>query len=346
MQGNNLSDFFWWVFSVGNSNSPNTNTAAGGGSSNNGKCQQTVDTPEDPSSDDVIESIVQQAMEGDFIEVSKVGKANCYTEWHPSIPAMLETFRRRKHNKSFEGRNSSHGGNRGFTGTDSYAEAERLCLCGCPELLESLDSALESVMYEYNMSKKSLLQNTVVGYCPNVPNALMNLPNSMFLRELARTESKTLHIVFCNSVSCGESTENMTRAGVQLLAAINILELKNYSIRLDICFDGAHDVEYNDEVGEYACNLIKIKDFGEPLDLLKLSFPIAHPSMARRIGFAALETMPTIKAYYRAYGRPMSIEEYKECLNLHKDIIVLDVRSLKYNTIQETLKLISDAMAN
>ena len=57
---------------------------------------------------------------------------------------------------------------------------------------------------------------------------------------------------------------------------------------------------------------VKIKDYNETLDLQRLSFPIAHPSMFRRFGFRVTESVEGLKSTNWPYGYGRSIETDQE----------------------------------
>ena len=69
--------------------------------------------------------------------------------------------------------------------------------------------------------------------------------------------------------------------------------------------------EDNEEGGELAIGTVQIKNYGERYSFQKVSFPLVHPSMFRRIGFKWLETVPGItdSGFSFGYGRPATQED-------------------------------------
>lgn len=327
-----LSRYLWWLF-------------VEGGSSNDSDGSSDETEPKESQSQKEIDKQVEDALKGKFSEEVIRNGYRYLVEWYPSIPAMLEIIKKRPHNDYFKDKNSSHeeGFERTeFMGTSSYKEAEELCLYGYEPAVKFLEEKMEDIICQYNLAKKSHLHESVIGYAPNVPKVLMNLPDSMIFRELDKVESRTLHIVFCNTVTAREKTSNMKQAGVRLLAVIKILEMEKINVRLDICFDSAHSTNSREAV----FNILRLKDYDEQLDLLKLSFPLVHPSMARRIGFAAIETFPGIKGEYDHYGLTMEIGKHREALELHDNIIVFNVDSLNQYHIEQIIQDLKNGMAN
>ena len=136
-----------------------------------------------------------------------------------------------------------------------------------------------------------------------MPNAILNLPDSMINIERHPQKQKTLDIIYSMGANCGEDAQLFIDAGVVLLTAIKILEINRISVRLKVGFMlGTED--YSGKSGEITCPTVLVKDYGQRADLQKLCFPLAHPSMFRRFGFKWLETTPgiTSKAWQCGYG--------------------------------------------
>lgn len=335
LERSKLSKFFWWVYGEGgSSNDSSTNNP----SSKDLKREKNL---KHSKATDELDKETDKQLNSENVKVTQIGKTTVHVEWFPSIPVLLNTIKLRKNNDCFG--TSSHDTDpptRSFTGTNSYEESERLCLNGWEYPLKNLEVKVSDEMYKYEVSRKSNLRNTVAGYCPNVPNALMNLPNSMFIREYDRVENKVLHITYCMSVSYKATTSQLINAGSKLLAAIKILELQHVSISLDLCFYSS----INHEETEGIFNLLNVKNYGEQLDLLKLSFPLIHPSMFRRIGFASAETSPGPTEYFRGYGHAPSIYEHRLALNLDNNSIVLNVEYLENYSIENVLKILKNEL--
>ena len=69
-----------------------------------------------------------------------------------------------------------------------------------------------------------------------------------------------------------------------------------------------------EEDNDYAFGTVDVKDFREHLDLQKLCFPIANPSMFRRFGFKWLETCNGLKDRYWCSGYGSQIDSDNKVL--------------------------------
>ena len=166
------------------------------------------------------------------------------------------------------------------------------------------------------------LRQKVIGYVPNVPNAIRNLPNSMITINKIPQKKKTISIIYSIAGSCGESQDFFIKAGATLLTIIKLLESQGTSVELSVGFIGAMTVNRSEAVFP----MVKVKSYGQELDLQKLCFPIAHPSMFRRFGFKYLETCPDLKEtlFALSYGCPIQdLDIIKKNLNCKNGSVVI-----------------------
>lgn len=224
-----------------------------------------------------------------------------------SIQSLLSTIESRPNNEVMKDNHSSEKtSDAEWSGTKSYDEAKSLLRNGYTDILPQIKESMKisSSLYQnhfVNIPRKRP-ENSVVGFTPNVPNAIQNLPQSMINIKNIPQKRKALEVIYFNIGSYGEETSHFIDAGVALLTAINILEARGLSVKINLSFMAARKAD------EMTCPVLTIKDYGQKLDLQKICFPIAHPSMLRRIGFKYLETCPelTEEDFAYGYGNPLS----------------------------------------
>ncbi len=129
---------------------------------------------------------------------------------------------------------------------------EQIIERGYSEPLKKLKQGILKIDQNEKEYKKPRPKNDFIGFVPNVPNTLMNLPQTMINRERLPQKNKNIHLTY----------------GF----------------------------------------IVTMKEFSQNLNLLKLAFPLIHPSMLRRISFRYLETMPAMKDtnYTNGYGYPLT----------------------------------------
>lgn len=251
-----------------------------------------------------------------------------------SIGELMDTLKSRPNNKHMKNQNSSRSNDKSFTGSESYEEAEQLIRTGYTEILpkvkEKMAKMEKSLQTEFIKVPKMRPRNAVVGYVPNVPNALLGLPESMINSDRFTQKQKTIDIMYIMGGNCGTDAKLWIDAGIVLLSAIKILESNRISVKLKVCFMPS---ESGDEL---MMPSVLIKDYAQRLDLQKICFPMAHPSMFRRIGFKWLETTPdmTDDGFAWGYGRSPSdtasaVPRLIEKAGLDKDQRIISAQIIK-----------------
>lgn len=208
--------------------------------------------------------------------------------------------------------NSSETGAPHWTGTKNYEEAIDLFLGGDEKLYEEFKQGEKldvSKMLGNNVNRKKY-KNDVVGFQPNIPNYLMNIPNDMINEEPKKVSQKVLNIAVSMSVSAGVSPDNIKKAGMLYLQILDLLEKAGYRVNLYIMtntYAGAGS-DY-----KYHC-MVRIKTDREPLNIKKCVFPIVHPSMLRRLFFKWDEVCDAdYDLTINGYGRPSTnVDEVKQ----------------------------------
>lgn len=195
------------------------------------------------------------------------------------------------------------GENRSKTADSDFAgmpfdSAYKALTDGIPEAADKLKRELT----RFKAAKSGVINqrrpiNYYNGHAPNVPAAIMGLPKSM--RKVVKTpaKTKTVTLFYNSSANCNINAETLENCGAAVLQLVYWLELNGYRVKLLLN-------PYLAENGrETACCNILLKDFRQPLDILKLSFSLTSVSMFRRLGFRWIETVPNAKVNWRSgYG--------------------------------------------
>lgn len=236
---------------------------------------------------------------------------NIIKEHFKSIHEMISVIESRPNNKVMNNSHSSETNGKDFTGTASYNEAKELFRNGYTKILSKIKTGVAANMKRTDTKPRRSIENNVVGHAPNVPNAIMGLPNSMILTRTIPQKTKTISLITDISENAGTRTDEFIKSGIAVLSVVNSLELAGYRVNLKVAFYNAK--EGNDR----ALGTVNVKDYREHLDLQKLCFPLAHPSMFRRLGFKWIETVPGLEQtgwafYYGQFNRELDFikEQY------------------------------------
>ena len=237
------------------------------------------------------------------------------------------------YNTAFSGRShDSETGTRSFTGTDSYDAAEKLLIEGDAESAAKIYRAVNvKIKRTAGAGTRTRRFSSVCGGAVNVPATLVGLPKSMYnlKKEHFETGSKVLTICYNNNASSCVSVDEKVNASAALVAAVVELENRGYRINLY-----ASCSAYQGH--EYCANFVKVKDSGQYMDLLKMSYPLVNPSFQRRHAFRFRETMPGLsRNWVGGYGcsvtdsATVATLAEKAGLNLKKIVTYYEIKGLE-----------------
>lgn len=285
------------------------------------------------NSNELLSSSFSEKGKRGFIRIYSVKSFNRVVHEHfHSIDELVSCLYGRNKNSIMRERNSSVEGDSSFTGTSGYREAVDLLRNGYAKILPDIKSGVEKnlgKLKELFVGTKSKPMTSVVGCSPNVPKYLMGLPQSMDDRSREIQKVKTIDIIYSPEGPWYINRDTFIRGGIAMLSTIQLLENSGISISLScIVYTGY-------KKNEAITGTVHLKDYKDRLDLKKLCFPIAHPSMLRRIGFRFLETVPEITEpeFARNYGMSPSHDMLVEMLKIRPNVVVLSLP-----LISDTLK--------
>ena len=230
------------------------------------------------------------------------------TENFKTLDQFLEASRTRPLNAVFapmadrlsSKRDESHKGKDYWSGTATLEDAENVMESGYRDPLEKMKKAILSIGQKDNFVKPRT-RNDFVGFAPNVPNYLMNVPQSMINRDRIAPKTNTIHLTYSICTASTTKPQDMVKGGIMFISLVNSLEKQGYRVKIDIMFSTVSN-------GTTASVNINLKQYGQATNLLKLAFPLVHPAMLRRFAFKWLETTPELKeqSFTHGYGTPLN----------------------------------------
>ena len=218
-------------------------------------------------------------------------------------------------------------GDYSFTKTHSFEHAVNLMKDGwqamTPTLVQKLDVATKHdapIMKQRNVL-------SVCGYQPVVPLSLAGVPTNMISKQLVAVKSKIINVTKLVNYNCATSVDKMMDESVKALQVVKKLEAQGYRCNLFIAVGTEADCR------QVICK-VKIKGANERLNISKLSFPMVHPSMLRRLFFRFMEVHPEVtKGFVGGYGHPVSFTDMKRALV--GDIVIPSVFEANVENIKD-----------
>lgn len=226
------------------------------------------------------------------IQDKKTGRITFHMERYESAMEVVEKAKARQITDSrFHNMKTWDIGD--WEGVKSYQEALDLMRDGYQPTVEKMRGLFKA--NKSGESKRFAFQNNVQGFAPVVPLALKNVPNCMIDMRMKPIKAKVIDVYYDMVTSCSVSSERILTTGQELLGTIIELERQGYRFNL-------YAVQsYSDE---QSCDMlvVKVKSASQPLDLKRISFPLAHTAFFRVIGFDWYSKVPGGK-YRGGYGQ-------------------------------------------
>lgn len=268
-----------------------------------------------------------------------------------SLSSYLDTIEKRPVNKIFCRHRTSNKNelpshitaDSSWIGSESYEASCEIIRNGFREGFEKMMAEKVDLKYATNYNRE-LSVSDVVGFAPHVPNAIAGVPHTMInKRSVSQPGQKVIDIMYLMTANASVSCDELIKAGAKAMSLVNSLELKGYRCGLwaGDSFCGSN---------QYMFNIVRIKHQRQQSNMLKVSYPLSHPSWLRRQSFAWLETVPGLEEDITCgYGRPFhqKIESYTERVKFLHEHGVLDNKTLyldydiiQKNSVEELAKLI------
>lgn len=202
-------------------------------------------------------------------------------------------------NRSFDNmQNGTLGGNsKSVCGVETYEEAIELLEKGYQPIVEKLKANIgENVR---GLSKRISFSNDVVGFAPVVPLAIMGVPTSMINTRIKPIKAKVIDLYVDITYTASDTSDEIIKSSSRILSVVLKLEQAGYRFNI-FCVKSQSD--------ERDCDMmiVKIKNAAQPVDLKRISFPVAHTAFSRVIGWDWYSRFP--KGRYRCgYGRSLTL---------------------------------------
>lgn len=188
----------------------------------------------------------------------------------------------------------------------SWNEAMNMLQFGWDKPVKQIKSNIQKLEKQGTMKKISF-RNDVIGFAPNVPNAILGLPESMINSRVSYKKAKVINVLVELGATAGTSSKKIIDYGTKVIEKLYSLEKAGFRVRIEYLktFNGK-----NYEPETYAIKYL-LKSENQPFDLKRMAFPLIHTAMFRRICFDWYERLPDAKQL-DGYGTPLIHNEDKK----------------------------------
>lgn len=168
-----------------------------------------------------------------------------------------------------------------FFGTKDFTAANKLLLHGWQAGAERVQAIMTATATATNERPRQF--SSVVGYAPNIGRCLTGHPLNMYNRKRAKVPARVVDIVYNCSVGCHVSAAAIEQAAAKLFNVVTSLERGGVRVNLWVAESSRNKAE------DYVVFTVRIKTASQPFNLLKMCYPVVHPSFLRRHLFAVKE---------------------------------------------------------
>lgn len=206
---------------------------------------------------------------------------------------------------------SSQEGSEYFTHTDSFDEAMKLFREGWSVKAEDLVIKLAKAEKKAQAQSVNRRCYDVAGGFVSVPRYIQGKPNCMIRMKKQQIKQRVITLYKSIDYSGATSVDTIVEESVKAMQIIKRIESLGYRVNLYITMGTkTHSDTYKTIVN------VKLKDASEKLNVSKLAFPLAHPSMLRRLMFRFIEVSPMTNStkYNWNYGSVVNASTMREAL--------------------------------
>ena len=224
-------------------------------------------------------------------------KVNCFYREFDSIHSFVEYIEGTPLNNVFKWSKlgSTDTTNYSWYTTHNYEEAKNKLHYGDKALSEKLTGILKVEKHSQNM----LVQKPsygVAGYQASVPRYLQGIPTNMIAKKSVVQKQKVITITKNIGYYGSFTGQEIIDEAIKAVQLINTIEAHGIRCNLYVSSIAAAS-------GTAVGFRVKIKSANERLNISKLAFPLANPSMLRRFSFRYREVAPeTTSGFSGSYG--------------------------------------------
>lgn len=252
-----------------------------------------------------------------------------------SISEFSEYISKTPTNESFKNAklHSNMVWNDNWAGTKTFDEAIELLKNGWSDISEKINKKISISKDKLQSDKVFKNVLSVCGYQPIVPLYLQGVPNNMVCKKQKVLKNKIITINKTLSASSAVSSERLINENIKCFQIIKRLESSGYRVNLNLLISGG-----------LVCVKIKLKSANERLNLSKLTFPLIHTAMLRRLYFRFTEVYPRITSnFVDGYGRVPNENVFKQLCKeneilLNTSLFCSDEKELVTMSVEEIIK--------
>ena len=197
---------------------------------------------------------------------------------------------------------------------ETLENAERYLLYGWEEGADKVHPLVRKFTEKFRGTQhRKVARRSVTGRRIAIDRFLKGEPDSCVqYKKVTKTGGRILRIISGGAISAHYTPNDIFKRGSVILSLVNILEIKGYSVEVDLDFCVT-------VLNDYISHKVRIKNSNQMLNMSMMAFYTCNAAMNRRVMFGVKETEPEdIRRRFnfykdRGYGRPttpVDVEDY------------------------------------
>lgn len=224
-----------------------------------------------------------------------------------------------------------------WNGNVTFDGAINLAYQGWPEGRSKIVKTLDAATYLQKNAVRPSINLDVAGAYPIVPLAIAGDPAAMVDIGDVSAQARPIVRIWLNiGASVGVSETHLINRGVAILSHVDRLENEGKSVEVTLVYSAFRDKSGGDGL----ITKIIAKRAGEPLEIDRLAFALAHPAMVRRLMFRLLEQAPDLQYLSGNYGYPGDIKR----TDIEPGVIYFPSLFGVHDTVYGNISKLSDAV--
>lgn len=182
----------------------------------------------------------------------------------------------------------------------SYEETIDYCINGTDMFNDMIGRNKYKIPFSMAVAPRKQKNNNIAGQQVNVPRYLNNTPANMLMSCEQDKPKQAINIVFDTDCNWTTPVINRVQCGVNILKAVQALTIAGYDVQLDVM----PFCSYSKTTRKLYMTTIRLKDYGENVNMNRLAYPIAAVASQFHLGVDWIQRIPD-SPYMLAAGWPV-----------------------------------------
>lgn len=182
----------------------------------------------------------------------------------------------------------------------SYEETIDYCINGTDMFNDMIGRNKYKIPFSMAVAPRKQKNNNIAGQQVNVPRYLNNTPANMLMSREQDKPKQAINIVFDTDCNWTTPVINRVQCGVNILKAVQALTIAGYDVQLDVM----PFCSYSKTTRKLYMTTIRLKDYGENVNMNRLAYPIAAVASQFHLGVDWMQRIPD-SPYMLAAGWPV-----------------------------------------